>query len=87
MTQLDSELKEALVNWLGFDGLRFFQSLKDKNGSIDPCQVWIEKGIPHPLHLREGMQVRNFLRSNDLFKGLNEHWIENKWHWFIEQVI
>lgn len=43
--------------WLGDSGEQFFRGLVDKHGEIPLCPDG------HPLHLREGMQVRNWLRS------------------------
>ena len=49
--QLDGAV-HALKEWLGEDGLTFFTELYDENGKM-----------PISIHLREGMQVRNFLRQ------------------------
>ena len=44
----------------------------------------MEGGIPHPVHFREGMQVRNFMRKIG-FTDFNI--IENHWFDFIEEGI
>jgi hypothetical protein len=58
-------LPKSLVNktkkWLGKKGLKLFRKIKEKHGTVNAC--WDEGGIPHPVHFREGMQVRNFMRG------------------------
>ena len=58
---------QALIDkvrvWLGDDGRVFFTEIKEKYGQLNAC--WFEKDsdIPHAVHFREGMAVRNFMRS------------------------
>lgn len=70
--------------WLGPDGIKFFHDIKAKHGTL--LAVWIEGGIPHSVHFREGMQVRNFLRTIT-----NHSWtaIEYDDHWtqIVEEAI
>lgn len=70
------ELVEKLREWLGEDGINFFLSLQEKHGEDFGTAVWMEGRIPHPVHFREGMQVRNFLRQHvdwDAIR-LDEEW-------------
>jgi len=70
--------------WLGEDGLSFFAKIKEEYGKVNA--VWIERGIPHPVHFREGMLVRNKLRV--LTQGswtTNEY--DNTWVDIIEECI
>ena len=66
------------------EGLTFFKNVMAEHGKINA--VWIEDGIPHPVHFREGMQVRNKLR--DL---TNNEWTayeyDNTWADIIEECI
>lgn len=55
------DLIPELAQWLGDTGLYFFRELKEKYGNIDCC--YIEGGMPHPVHFREGIKVRNKLRE------------------------
>ena len=76
---------ESVRRWLGDDGIKFFTNLKKKHGRVDA--VYMEQGIPHPVHLREGMQVRNFLRGLDECKDWDAHKLDDNWVSIIEEVI
>lgn len=85
---VNKKLLNAVHKWLGFEGLSFFSELKEKYGKVN-C-VFTEDGpvpIPHSVHFREGMQVRNFLRGQPECKGWSDHDFDNKWADIIEQVI
>jgi len=56
--QLIPELKE----WLGEAGLMFFRNVKKEHGTLNAC-IKDDGNIPHPVHFREGMQVRNKVRD------------------------
>ncbi len=74
----------ALKKWLGEAGTKHFKSIKAEHGRIDA--IWDEGGIPHVVHFREGMQIRNKLR--DLTNGA---WTsceyDNTWKEIIEEAI
>ncbi len=77
-------LVPQLKEWLGVDGIAFFRSLKAKYGKVDA--IWDEGGIPHVVHFREGMQVRNKLR--DLTNGeWSVYEYDNTWKDIIEECI
>lgn len=64
---------KALKAWLGEENIRYFKHLKGLKGSVFPVlRLNVErKGIPvHPVHFREGMHIRNYLREN--FPELSE---------------
>ena len=64
---------ESLKKYLGEENLRYFRHLKCLKGSVFPILKlnYKRKGIPiHPVGLREGMQIRNWMREN--FKEFNE---------------
>jgi hypothetical protein len=70
--------------WLGSGGLNFFRNIKEEYGVLNA--VWMEGGIPHPVHFREGMQVRNKLR--ELTQGTwTSHEYDNTWVDVIEECI
>lgn len=50
-----------LKKWLGPEGLAFFKKIKAEHGTLNA--VWMKGGIPHSVHFREGMQIRNKLRN------------------------
>lgn len=57
---LDSVILERLRTWLGDDGRKFFIGVYEKYGTLNAA--WSDGTIPHAVHFREGMTVRNFLR-------------------------
>lgn len=57
----------ALRKYLGEENLRYFRHLKGLTGECFPVLMlnFRKKGIPaHPVGLREGMQIRNWMRAN-----------------------
>jgi len=82
---LSKESMEELAIWLGSDGIQFFKKTKEEHGRIDA--VFSEGGIPHPVHLREGMQVRNFLRGLDECQEWDAHKLDDNWVDIIETII
>lgn len=56
---------KTLKIWLGEENIRYFKHLKGLKGSVFPVLKlnMDRKGLPaHPVHFREGMQIRNYLR-------------------------
>jgi len=71
--------------WLGSEEVSFFRDLKDKYSTINA--VWNEGGIPHSVHFREGMQVRNFMRENGLCDDWTDHDFDDNWIRLIEEAV
>lgn len=70
--------------WLGEDGLDFFRNVKKVHGQLNAC--WLEDNIPHSVHFREGMLVRNKLR--ELTNGTwSSHEYDDTWVDVIEECI
>jgi len=82
---MKTETIQNLRKWLGHEGLYFFKWVKKEHGKIDA--VYSEGGIPHPVHFREGMEVRNFLRAQDECKDWDAHKLDNMWVSIIEEAI
>lgn len=61
--KLTQEEMTAFKKWLGDDGIRYFRHLKGLKGTVIPV-LGSKKGMPWPVHFREGMQIRNWLREN-----------------------
>ena len=62
--------KEEFKKFLGEEGIRFFRHLKGLKGNVIPVLKlnMAKKGMPtYPVHFREGMQIRNWLRENAAF--------------------
>lgn len=79
------EIAKELKMFLGKEGIEFFRETKETYGEI--AAVWNEGGIPHSVHFREGMQVRNFLRTLDRFKGWSGVDLDDIWVEFVEEAI
>jgi hypothetical protein len=74
---ISPEIVKRVAEWLGEDGEKFFQDILDEHGKLN---VVLSGGyIPHPVHLREGMQVRNFIRSLNMTPDWNDHDYDNLW--------
>jgi hypothetical protein len=56
----DDSIAHKVRAWLGQDGLTFFTELKTAYGKL---AVVLPGAIPRCAHLREGMRVRNYLRT------------------------
>lgn len=79
------EQVNQLKDFLREDGINFFKELKEKRDEIN-C-VYMEGRIPHPVHFREGMQIRNFMRSIGFKDETDFDIIENHWVDFVEEAI
>jgi hypothetical protein len=77
-------LVEQIRAWLGEQGVTFFRNLKESHGRVDA--IWMEGSVPHIVHFREGMQVRNKLRelTNNEWTA---HEYDDRWIGIVEQAI
>lgn len=61
------EAIEKVRTFLRSEGIQFFRRVKTEFGTvaavIPPNHELNELPIPWPIHFREGMQIRNFLRQ------------------------
>lgn len=78
-------LIEKTKKWLGKDGTRFFLKNWLKYGTVSP--VFSNEGIPHAVHFREGMQVRNFLRKQEECEGWDSVKLDDNWIEIVEEAI
>ena len=82
---------ESLKKYLGEENLRYFRHLKGLKGSVFPILKlnYTRKGIPiHPVGLREGMQIRNWMRKNfKEFNGMHQNKIEKYAKELVEKAI
>jgi len=75
----DGKFIAELAGWLGTDGLKFFGDILDKYKTLN---VVLPGKPPHPVHMREGMQVRNHMRHLHTEMGHpyeDAHWYDNHW--------
>jgi len=91
-----AEVQQTVITrlraWLGYDGQAFFQMCVEQYGNIASA-VWTEGGLPHPVHLREGMAVRNFMRDmhmdllGETLDSSIEHYYDDNWVGAVMAVI
>lgn len=81
---ITDELVIAIREWLGEKGIQFFRQIKEEHGRVDA--VWNEGGIPHAVHFREGMQVRNKIREITNYSW-TDHEYDDNWVEVIERAI
>jgi hypothetical protein len=75
---ITDDLVNGIKEWLGKKGIAFFRGIKEKYGELNA--VWMEGEIPHSVHFREGMQVRNQMRRlcNNAYSAdeYDDNWVE-----------
>lgn len=80
---------QALIDkvriWLGDDGRQFFTEIKEKYGRLNAC--WFEDNIPHAVHFREGMAVRNFMRSTGVCLDWDAIDYDDNWVEVVEKAL
>jgi len=76
-----------LCNKLGSKWFSFFQSLIDQFGDEFNTACLDDGGIPHPVHFREGMTIRNMLRESNLFPHWNSHDYDDNWGAIVKAAI
>lgn len=76
--QITDENREAFLKWLGEAGVDFFTELWTEHGHIPLVIKTDVPGYAHPIHFREGMQIRNWMRSNTDIpeEEMDDRWIE-----------
>ncbi len=96
----DDDFIEQLLDYLGYDGVAFFRMCKEMSTDIHPYNVvWTEvapgedinlRGVPHPVHFREGMDVRNAMRRihKEMGQGpYGAHFYDNNWQGAVTAAI
>jgi hypothetical protein len=88
---IPESLIEAMREFLGKEGIAQFREWRKEHGTVSPVlKTEIGQGvppIPHPVHFREGMQIRNFMRGTGLCTGWDDHDYDNKWSKVVEAAI
>jgi len=87
---IPESLVEKLHGFLGEDGLSFFRECQTDHGTVSPVlTVKLDGGraFPHPVHFREGMQVRNAMRGFDECESWDDHDLDNHWQKVVEQAL
>lgn len=81
---------ESVRAWLGEDGIAFFRECQRDHGTVSPVLVTkLESGrnFPHMVHFREGMQVRNHMRTIPDCDGWDSNDLDDTWQAVVEQAI
>lgn len=90
MKDIPQSLVDKVFGWMGEENIRWFRHIKNLKGSVN-CVLrlnYARKKIPaHPIHLREGMQIRNFMRKISECEGWDSHDFDNNWHRVIDSCI
>lgn len=82
-----NELVEKTIKWLGEDGLNYFRKWMDEFGEDWYFSCKNIDGIPYSIHFHDGMQVRNFIRMSNLCDNIDCHFLDDNWHFLIEQCV
>lgn len=92
---MNQDIIDKLHEWLGKDGRHYFRTLQKFYGTVIPV-IKVKIGrkltgprcyVPYPIHLREGMQVRNFLRELDECTDWTHDQFENDYVSYIEEAM
>ena len=83
--EIPMSLLLKVKHWLKAGGVKHFQNIVKEHDRIDA--VWMEGSIPHPVHFREGMQVRNFLRDQKECNSWNQDDLDNNWVTVIKKIL
>jgi hypothetical protein len=93
----DPDFIGYLLEWLGYDGVAFFQMCMDAYNTVSP--IWQEgkpdkpytMRAPHPVHFREGVQVRNAMRRIHKKMGLGvyggRHFYDDNWQSAVQAAL
>lgn len=81
---MEQSLVDKVYEWIGEENVRYFKHLKGLTGTVSPVLKLNQKRkfLPaHPVHLREGMQIRNFMRrqpecENWVGNEFDENWVK-----------
>ena len=79
------ELIKKTKEWLSVDGHQFFKELLEVHGKVNA--VFMEGPVPHLVHFREGMQIRNFMRTSNMCDDWDDHDFDDNWVELIEKAL
>ena len=81
---------EAVGKFIGPENIRWFGHVKGLKGEVSAVLRlnFKRKYMPaHPIHLREGIQIRNFMRGLPECKEWTQEELEKGWVLVIEKLI
>lgn len=78
------DIVERVRGWLKPEGIELFRDYYREHGRVDP--VIFNGAVPHPVHFREGMAVRNQIRK--MFPGdFTDHELDGMWVEIVREAI
>jgi hypothetical protein len=83
---ISESLVEKMKTFLGEAGKTQFLAYHEQYGTVSPVFM-TDRRIPHPVHFREGMQIRNFMRSLPECEGWTAHEFDNTWALVVAKAI
>ena len=84
MPKIPDKLVDHLVDSLGHGYILFFAGCWHAYGTYSP----VMKGtIPHPVHFREGMEIRNAIRESGMCDDWDCEVLDGMWTHVIDKVI
>ena len=84
---MNRNLVNKLRSWLGPKGRQFFSELYQHHGERFGSVLLHDGGIPHPVHFREGMQVRNWLRDQKECRDWDADRFDSDWAKLVAEAI
>jgi len=87
---IDDKLINDFISWIGNENLRWFKHLKGLTGTYSPVLKLSQKrkGIPiHPVHFREGMQIRNWMRRHKSCKNWTDNDFDDNWVLLVDMAV
>lgn len=86
--ELFNSIAIKVKRWLGPKGISLFRRYKRWTGTVSPVfGIKENRSIPHPVHFREGMQVRNFLRTLPECRDWSSHDLDNNWAAIVDRAL
>lgn len=74
----------GMAEWLGYDGTAFVCMLIEEYGTEWGVACWNHYGIPHSVHFREGMAIRNYMRKWAMFNQWDDHQFDDNWAYYTQ---
>jgi hypothetical protein len=74
---IPEELPRHIRAHLGERGVEFFRKVLEDYGTVHA--ILDVGGMPHPIHFREGMNIRNAMRASGYCDGWTDHELDEYW--------
>jgi len=84
MGKVSEELVKYIMENMSVQGLMYFVGILDTFGTLN-CVI--PGKIPHPVHFRDGMHVRNMMRESGLCDDWTAHEFDDYWEEVVIEAI